>query len=217
MSNNQNGFSLVELLLIITAVIGVGLIGYKVYASQNDSKAQQDDPAKVNLVRDPMSGDEETEVSKSANLTYEDIYLTFTYPGSWSSAGEEGSVKTFKSADYKAPSEKGFGPSAEAGYLLEYQTSTKIDAAYQTYEQAITSLKEAEEALGGSFETLKVDGQNAVITDIKSHGTYLEAYVFRADYVYFFRLNATDEDKPEVKSLLKEILAGVKLKATKND
>ncbi|MDQ2972901.1 MAG: hypothetical protein M3Q79_00250 [bacterium] len=80
------------------------------------------------------------------------------------------------------------------------------------FENIVKSSKEAMGSIGGSYEVIKIDGNDAILTTLKTHGTYIDGVTFKNDKQYFFRLNAVDETKPEVKELINAILETVQFK-----
>lgn len=142
--------------------------------------------------------------------TYEGNNLSLRYPEDWiayQEADQPGWI-FFKSPDYEPATE--LGPSVKAGYWLEVRVSQTI--ANESYGQDLKNAPMGQEAHGGSYETIKIDGRSAILSNTKTHGTYWYATAYDTGKTYYFRLNAPNETKPEVKELFKTILATVRVK-----
>jgi prepilin-type N-terminal cleavage/methylation domain-containing protein len=210
MKNNQKGFSAVEVLIVILIVGLIGAVGWFVYDRQNTDKTA------TNNVGQSDDSDKNAEYSQELKQGYklyenDDLYLQ--YPDTWEQyelADQVGTVY-FKSPDFKAPTAEGPGPTALAGYMLELITLDEL-LPEDNFENYVKNLGGPERGIGGDFSEIKIDGNDAVLSDIKTHGTYIEGITFKNEKQFIFRLNAVDEDKPEVKELITTLLGSVQFK-----
>lgn len=214
MRTNQKGFGVVEILIVIFVAGLLGTIGWIVYTRQgnkasNQQTATQNSEQKQDgsLKEDPK--DEQSSVKQGYKL-YDDRNLSLQYPDTWTSYKENNRPDWvfFKSPDY-VPSED-LGPSVKAGQLLEVRVGNTND--YESYEMDLKNAPIAQKNHGGTYETISIDGNNAILSDTKTHGTYWYATAYKNGKTYFFRLNVLDEDEPGVKDLFLSILATVDIK-----
>lgn len=208
MNKNQRGFSAVEMLVILVIVGFIGVAGFYVYSSRKDAASNRESNSSN---QDAAEDEDKAATVKDGYKAYEDSNLSLQHPANWRSETKSDSPEWvyFKSPDY-SQAEGELGPSVAAGYWLEVRVAkTEGDASY---ENDLKTAPEAQKAHGGSYETVKIDGHNAVLSDTKTHGTYMDARAYYKGNDYYFRLNAPDEDKPEVKALFLSILETVRLK-----
>ena len=219
---NEKGFNVVEILVVLVVVGLIGGAGWYVYQySQRESTKQG---------ASNSEGLDELPVLKEGYRQYQGKYLSLQYPKDWLQQNEteyytkfvtDDSNKKqevdedylsrwihFTSPDYKPATE--LGPSVKAGYWLEV---TVLEAQEgESYENTVSSMKEAQEAHGGKYETITIDGNKAVLSNIQSHGTSWSANVYKSGENFLFKLHSLDDKKPEVKELFKTILETVVLK-----
>lgn len=205
MKKNESGFSTVVILLVVVSVGLIVGIGWYVWSKSNNSK----DNGSANI--ENVQNNEDS-VFKKDFAFYGDSKLVLQYPREWTQQTKSDQPEWifFKSPDYEPATE--LGPSVKAGYLLEVRISESL--ANESYSEDLKNAPLGQEAHGGSYESIKIDGQDAILSDTKPHGTYWHATTYYGGKTYFFRLNALDETKPEVKELFKSILATVKINTT---
>lgn len=204
--SNQKGFSPAEPLIGLAVILAIGGVGWYVWSKSNKDTTTND-------TQNTLSQKESSDISlKDGYKLYEDSNLKLQHPDKWTSYTEKDQPEWtfFKSPDFKAPSGEGPGPTAEAGYLLEVRVAKSEGT--ESYEEDLKNAPLAQEAHGGSYKTIKIDGRNAILSDTKSHGTYLYATTYANGKTYYVRLNAPDEDKPEVKELFNAILSTIQIK-----
>lgn len=135
--------------------------------------------------------------------------FSFKYPSSWNLKTEYDWLY-FVSPDYKTTGEREF---VVSGYLLEVKIFTAENAGgrISSFSSNLKSAKEAVGEIGGNYKIVKVDGIDTVVSDLKTHGSYINASVFKNQKEYFFRLNAINEDEPEVIELFDSILSSIRI------
>ena len=116
----------------------------------------------------------------------------------------------FTSANYKDCDESGMGCVVADGYWLEI--FVRDIASGESYEQALKNIEHAATALGQSYSVITIDGQNAILSDIKTHDSYWWAETYKGGKQFYFRLNTPDEHAPGVKELFLELLGSVQLR-----
>ncbi len=214
MKKNENGFSIVEIVLVVVVVGLLGAISWIVWDRQQNKKANNGQAnTQVNQQEDNQEAPrEESTTSKQEFRTYEDDKLLLQYPKDWSDRkeGDQAGLIFFVSPDFKEPEGDGPGPTAAAGYKL--QVSVRESESYESYESDLKNAPTAQENHGGFYETIKIDGNNAILSDTKTHGTYIYATTYKNGNTYRFTLHAVDEDKPEVRELFESMLDTVNLK-----
>ncbi len=207
MKKNEKGFSVTEILIVLAVVGLIGGAGWYVWSNKNQSGNDSLTTASTSDIKKEKPSD-----TKSGYKLYEDPNLSLQYPDKWVQYKENDRPEWifFKSPDYKSPPGEGPGATAEAGYWLEIRVAKS--ETWESYEEDLKNAPTGQQNHGGSYETIKIDGHNAVLSDTKTHGTYWYATSYSNGKIYYFRLNAADEDKPEVKELFKLILETVKIK-----
>jgi hypothetical protein len=203
MKKHQSGFSTVVILLVLAGVGLIAGVGWYVWNKSNNSKDN-------NSVTTENVQNKYDALIKDDFAFYGDESLVLKYPQKWTQyiRADQPEWIFFKSHDYEPATE--LGPSTKAGYLLEVSRSKSLDN--ESYEEDFKNAPLAQEAHGGSYESIQIDGHNAVLSNTKTHGTYWYAKVYLNNKTYLFRLNAPDENKPEVKELFKAILSTVKVR-----
>lgn len=214
MTKNQSGFGVVEALLAMVIISCIGGAGWYILQA-NDKELNQQNLARPTQARqeiqEPDTSQKNTTLKKDYTL-FENSDLSIQYPKEWTQYQEDESPEwfLFKSPDFIAPSQDGPGPTAESGYLLEVRISQS--ESWESYEEDLENAPISLQNHGGTYEKITIDRHNAILSDIKTHGTYWNATAYNNNKTYYFRLNAPDEDKPEVKELFKSLLETVKLK-----
>ncbi len=217
-NTDQDGFSAVELIAVIAVVGIIGLLSFYVF-NNNESDTETDEVATRQV---DENNDDTTNGTESNNQTqdnqsetrldnrYENSDVSFSYPAEWSEQNSnQAEWAYFESADYEEP-EEGLGPSVAAGYLLEVQVTASGEN--ESYQQEIENSRATEGNIGGSFEQIVIDDNPAILSTLKTHGTYITAKTFYNDKTYLFRLNAVDENDPETRELFSQILQTVQLR-----
>ena len=211
MHKNQKGFGHVGIMVIIIVLGLVGLSGWFVWDNGKNKDDSSKDISKSQNESDNTKSEQESESTEKPKLkTYAGPNITFAYPDTWTIETRENSPEWvyFKSADYVEPLED--SPVIRAGYWLELRVAPA--RSDQSYAKDLEAAPTGQEMHGGTYETIKIDGSDAVLSNTKSHGAFWYATAYHNDNAYYFRLNAVDEDKPEVKELFKSVLATVELK-----
>lgn len=209
MKSNQKGFSAVEILVVIIIVGLLGTVGWLVYDRQKDTTDSQQASNQTSDQKQEEAPKEESEVKQGYKL-HDDSNFSMQYPDTWTSYKENDQPEWvfFKSSDYVPATE--LGPSVNAGQRFEVRVAKS--ESWESYESDLKNAPTAQENHGGTYETIKIDGNNAILSDTKTHGTYWYATAYKNGKTYYFRYNVLDEDKPEVKVLFKSILATVDIK-----
>jgi hypothetical protein len=141
-----------------------------------------------------------------------------SYPNSWRQfkpKSSTSSTASFVSKDYQEADE--LGPSVVSGYWLEIFAFGTVatheeevaQASYSSFDEHLNYLQTTEQACGGDYHTSTMDALPAVVSTIKCHGSYIEAYVYKNNKEYIFRLNSLDESNSENKKLFDNILSTV--------
>lgn len=207
-SNNQKGFSIGQVLLVIVVLGLIGGVGYYVYSRQSSTPTTEPTSTPVTPAADTT---DENETATADWKTYSGMTISMKYPETWKSLEDPRETDTvhFTSADYVAPGED--GPSVTAGYSLDVMVTKTL--SYDSHEAMIAGYKEAKEsgACGGDYQEITIDGEKAVLSDMKCHGSDITAIAIKDGTEYFFRLSSIDEDKPEVRTLFNQILSTVTL------
>lgn len=201
MKKNEKGFGTIEVLLVLVIISLIGWIGWHVWSTRNATP--------VNNNVDVQQG-EDAPVVKEGYEQYENETISLQYPKDWQQFNESDKPEWIfiKSPDYLPATE--IGNSVKAGYLLE--VSVTESETYESYTEDLKNAAVAQENHGGTYETIKIDGQNAILSNTKTHGTFWHATTYYNGNTYFFRLNALDESQPEVKKLFESILVTVRIK-----
>lgn len=214
MNKNQKGFSAVEILIVVVVVGLIGGASWYVWQSKNkDTKAtntQTTQQTTSQQATEKETANNESSTTKQGYKLYDDKNLSLQHPDNWTSYREDDQPDWvfFKSPDYVPATE--LGPSVKAGQWLEIRVAKS--ESYESYEEDLKNAPIGQENHGGTYESIKIDGHNTILSDTKTHGTFWRATTYYNGKTYFFRLNVIDEDKPEVKELFKTILSTVKIK-----
>ncbi|MBP7807295.1 hypothetical protein KA047_02255 [Candidatus Saccharibacteria bacterium] len=208
LSNNQKGFSIGQVLLVVVVLGIIGGIGYYVYSRQSSTPTAEPTSTTVTPAADTT---DENKTATADWKTYSGMTISMKYPETWKPRDitNEPDRVYFASADYVAPGED--GPSVTAGYLLDVMVSnTPSD---DSHEAMVAGYKETKDAgaCGGDYQEITIDGEKAVLSDMKCHGSDITAIAIKDGTEYFFRLSSIDEDKPEVRTLFNHILSTVTL------
>ena len=202
--NNESGLAHLAAILTVIAIVTIGAVGLRVW-DKKDTKTSNESPATA------TQPNVKVEVIKGYKL-YEDKNLAIQYLGSWTPYKDKTRPEWafFKSKDFVEATK--IGPSAEAGYQLEVRVSRADDPS--SFNDHLTQVKKAYEkgGCGGDYEVIKIDGEQAIKSDMKCSGTEIFAILYKNGNEYFFRLNSLDEDKPEVRELFTSILNTVEIK-----
>ncbi len=206
-SSNQKGFSIGQVLLVVLVLGLIGGVGYYVYDRQTSTSEPQTSSTSEAAL--PVS--DENKAATADWKAYSGMTITMKYPETWKQVDKPGETDTvhFVSADYVAPGED--GPSVTAGYSLDVMVSKTL--SYDSHAAMVVAYKETKEAAacGGDYQEITIDGEKAVLSDMKCHGSDITAVAIKDGTEYFFRLNSLDEDKPEVRTLFNQILSTVTL------
>lgn len=206
MKTSQRGFSVVEILVAIVIVGLIGGVGWYIWQSTNKKGSEQPTAQTTEEIKK-----EESAVKQGYTL-YTDSNLSLQYPDAWTPYKEADQPEWifFKSPDFIPATE--LGPSVKAGYQLEIRVAQAQGTT--TFEEDLSQTKKAKESggCGGDYEVIKIDGNQAIKSDIKCHGTEISARLYQNGKEYFFRLNSLDEDKPETRDLFTTILETVSIK-----
>lgn len=202
---NQKGFGVLEGMLIfvvIAIVAGVGIYIWNNKDTGDTTNNSSEDTSKSEKSQAPKK-------LKAGYTLYKDQNLSIQYPEEWTQYKEKDQPEWvfFKSPDYLPAN--GLGPSVKRGQWLEVRVAKSEDN--ESHESDLKNLALAEKAHGGSYEVIEIDGQKAVLSDIKSHGTHWDATTYSNGKTYYFRYNVVDEDKPGVKDFFKSLLDSVDL------
>lgn len=214
MKSNQKGFIFVEILIVLAVVGLIGGASWYIWQSKNkDNEATNTQRTQQSTTQQAA----EQEIASNENSTtiqgfkqYDDKNLSLQYPDNWKSYKEADQPNWvfFKSPDYVPATE--LGPSVEAGQWLAIEIYKSANR--ESYEEDLKIAQNGQVDYGGTYETIKIDGHNAILSNIKTHGTYWDATAYYNGKTYYFRLAVIDETKPEVKELFKTILSTVKIK-----
>lgn len=212
---DSKGVAPVIIVFLVLAIVGIGFAGYRVYKNSQNKTKTEDTKQSVESKTEKKEETEENNMSiyvKDGYKIYEDDNLQLQHPDNWKTYTKTDQPEWvfIQSPDFIEPQAEGPGPSAEAGYLLEVYVSKTLPG--ESFESALQGAKDGEGVVGGSYEVIKIDGIDAILSDQKTHGTFLTATTYKNGNTYYFRLNAVDEDKPEVKSLFATILETVDIK-----
>ncbi len=207
LSNNQKGFSIGQVLLVVVVLGLISGIGYYVYDRQASTSEPQ--TSSTSEATPPVS--DENKAATGDWKTYSGMTITMKYPETWKQQeklNETDSVY-FASADYLAPEME--GPNVKAGYSLDVMVTKTL--SYNSHAAMVAAYKDTKDAAacGGDYQEITIDGEKAILSDMKCHGTDLVAIAIKDGTEYFFRLNSLDEDKPEVRMLFNQILSTVTL------
>lgn len=207
MKKNQDGFSVVEGLLILVVVGLIGSAGYYVYRSQETKESTQS-TAETTQGTDSTTEEEPKETHK----TFENADLSLKYLADWSVDPSETKFVSIKSADFKAndADSSGLGAAVTAGYWLTAHILPTGE--FDSYASDLENAPSKKDENGGFYEVLKIDGNNAVLSNSKTHGSYLYAKAYKNGKTYSFTLHAVDDDATETKQVFKVILESVKIK-----
>lgn len=241
MHRDQRGVGIVEILLISVILGSITAVGTYVYLQRGkDGKIQSItnfDQCKAagypimesypeqcaangqTFARILSSEEKKNSSPQTANWkVFDGEGFSLGYPNNWRQFKPEmgaGSTASFVSEDFVAAD--GLGASVSAGYWLEvFVSSTEANgedvapASFSSYDAHMKYLQ-GDQACGGDYHASSIDGLPAIISTIKCHGSYEEAYVYKNSKEYQFRLYSPDEKKPEAKELLKNILSTVVL------
>jgi Tfp pilus assembly protein PilE len=217
----QKGFTLVEGLLIVLILSVVGFAGYTVWNNQKDDETEitnyqqcvdagnpimesfppmcsangQTFTENINQPELDIEENEQieevsTETDELVEYTYAQGGLIISHPNTWTTSVEqEGNLLVLKSADFEVGTEEYVA--VNNGELLEIF----VNSSDSNIDALLTSLKEAKSAHGGEYKEIKVDGERAVFSTIKTHGSHVNTFVYKNGNEYLFRydtVNLTD-------------------------
>jgi Tfp pilus assembly protein PilV len=223
---SQKGFTLVEGLLIVLILSVVGFAGYYVWNQNQDDteitsyqqcidagnpimesnppKCSADGNTFTGSIIQPDSDSEEnmktpedlsTDTTELVEYTYTQGSLIISHPKTWTASVEQnGNRLDLKSADFEIGTEEYVA--VNNGELLEIF----VNSSESNIDSLLSSLKEAQSAHGGEYKEIKVDGERAVFSTIKTHGSHVNAFVYKNGNEYLFRydtVNITDSDREE--------------------
>lgn len=209
--SNQSGIAHVAVILGVVIILAIGAAGWKVWESRDKNISKQNGSSAAQKT-DQDDAKSDNMVVKDGYKLYEDNNLTVQYPDSWTpyKESEQPEWVFFKSTDFVPATE--LGPSVKAGYQLEIRVGNAEGTS--TFDESLSQAKKAKEDgdCGGDYEVIKIDGNQAIKSDMKCEGTAIYATLYKNGTAYLFRLNSLDEDKPEVRELFTNILNTVNIK-----
>jgi len=96
MKQNQKGFSVVEILIVIVVVGLIGTVGWLVYDRQKSKNNEQPKTTQVEEIK------KEPEASKLSDYKSDELGLSFSYPTEWGTASlTNGPLSKYQSGKYK--------------------------------------------------------------------------------------------------------------------
>ena len=235
MRKNQSGFTLFHVFLVVLVVGGIGAAGYYVWKQQTkeetpqtaitsfeecvaagnpvmESHPRQCSADGQNFAEEIKGTEEPVDATTDWNES-KGLGISLKYPQDWKQRDYENQHDStlrvfFESPDWIPYSDEG-GPSENQGYLLQVHISSPGD--FKGFDEHLSHLKNTEQGCGGEYKTIEIDDLPAIFSDIKCHGTYTHATVYKNDKSYYFRLHSVDEDDPEHIKLFNNILSSVEL------
>lgn len=94
MKNDQNGFSAIELILVLVVVILIGAVGWLVYDRQKDASQSNMNPASVSSETKEQPKEATKKTEEMATYTSKYGGFTLEYPTKWQITGYENNVGT---------------------------------------------------------------------------------------------------------------------------
>jgi len=140
-------------------------------------------------------------------VTYSGLDMNLKHPETWAVSAElENSEEEVNIVSPDFIDVRDLGPSVGAGHRLELDKFTIDETSFKSYEEHLTYLGNMEDECDGDYATTQVGGLPSVVSDIKCHGSYRSAYVYKDNHYYVISLHALDEDTTEFKQLFATIL-----------
>jgi hypothetical protein len=213
MKNNQKGFGLVPVLLIVVIVAIVGFTGWYVWNTQGqeDKIATPTPTPTVAVSIAPSPSGVYVNWVKFSNT-----YYSFMYPNNWVqiSSTQPTSVN-FRSSDYSekdVPTERGSYKEISNGYSLE-MIEMASSAPNETLDKLTAQVVNDEKINGGgTHKTIIVDGNPSVWVNNEYSDTYLYAIVFVGNKRVHIQLNTKDDSSSQAVSLFENLLVSFEIK-----
>lgn len=96
MKQNQKGFSVIEILIVIVVVGLIGTVGWLVYDRQKSKNSEQPKTTQVEETK------KEPETSKLSDYKSDELGLSFSYPTEWGTANiADGPLSKYQSGKYR--------------------------------------------------------------------------------------------------------------------
>ncbi len=191
--NNQRGFGVIQLLLIIVTVAVVGFGGWYV-KNANDKKET------TNNQENSANTEEQVDEKDPATLAYNGKTISFRYPKNWKLeplqvASVDDAVK-LQTADFKSEAiEGGFEKTTAGSYMVVYGLSTtetdvrKVKAAYVRGIVFQSKIEDGEQELTatkvGNYDGFEYpydyEGEAGVAFEFVSQGVFVHARFYAAE------------------------------------
>ncbi len=211
MKKDQNGFSAIELILILVVVLLIGTVGWLVYdrqQSKNDNTAattQTTQPATTNSDEDANKAE-----GKTVTYTNTELKYSFDYPKEWSvtkNTKPKGFTGVYsnlqiKSADYKEKTDAVYGGVTKGAIVT-------VTAQTIQGKTPITDYVSGKVLYTSEEKSLTVAGEDAVEYRLAYEGPpSLKTQFYKDDLVYV--INYADTTNPDFDKYLDEYRAIVK-------
>lgn len=196
-----------SIIILVILVLITGWMVWVWYALGNDA-ASNNQNGEVSL----RSDNQPAQVPEGwVQYTDGQAGVSFAYPKDWQeriiqNKGGTERVEGLISPDFSTVTDGDFIFPA-TGYWFEHiVTDNEFNESIN-----VEGLESAKKAHGGDHYLTTIDGQEAVISTTKTHGSHIWAQTYANGKSYYFRLNVEDEDDPAVRALFEKILSTVDL------
>ncbi|MBP7807267.1 prepilin-type N-terminal cleavage/methylation domain-containing protein [Candidatus Saccharibacteria bacterium] len=211
MKTNQNGFSVVEVIVVLVVVVLLGTVGWLVYDRQ---QSKNDNTAVTTQTTQPATTNSDSETNKAedktATYTHSELKYSFDHPKEWTIekvAKPEGFTGVYskvhiKSANYKEKTDDAYGGVTKGAIV----TVTAQTAQGKT---PIADYVSGKVLYTSEEKSLTVAGEDAVEYRLAYEGPpSLKTQFYKDDLVYI--INYADTTNPDFDKYLDEYRAIVK-------
>ena len=170
-----------------------------------------------------------------AQKTYTDSNLTFQYPADWRVMNSV-EYEKFISPDFGGLDKEGMpmkpdsryvylispdatpdlrggmGPLLTAGYLMVVSIQEAHSVDTRSFAERLAGAKAASEDLSGTYEAIKIDDRDAILSDTNSEGFSIHSLVNDEGKDYYFEISYANSGDPKIWPLMKSILTTVRIR-----
>ena len=173
--------------------------------------------------------------NQTESKTYTNDDLTFQYPADWrvmnsveyekfislNSNGLDKEGMPMKpdsryvyliSPDATPDLRGGMGPLLTAGYLMVVSIQEAHSVDTRSFAERLAGAKAASEDLSGTYEAIKIDDRDAILSDTNSEGFSIHSLVNDEGKDYYFEISYANSGDPKIWPLMKSILTTVRIR-----
>lgn len=211
---NQNGFSVVELLLIFVIVVVIGFTGFRVYKAQQTANRSLDSSREVSTPHTPTQDNTPVDDNNSipedwVKYTNNQLGISFYHPPEWKQTiiNDTATVvsQTYESTDYDAaPPDAGLGLiEIESGISMQIfgEKTEFLDSTAEIRENLLIG----KELHGYSYSEFKVGDLDLFFGDTSNEGSKTSTQFAHNEYYIVLRFDEADSEQESNQKLYNDI------------